>query len=414
MRDDILLNLDNPRQLEHLYRTDKPMFKTAFESLYPQMQGSVLAEAWHQRLTYSRDLSGWGAARDRTFVLLASLIAAFLAKLPALFSLDNERFYSRNVGFIVFPVLLIYFARKTNVSRRTGIWLAGLVGLSVVYINLLPQSRTSDTLVLACLYSPLWLWSLLGFAFGGGTFGKRADGLGFLRYNGDLAVMSALLLIAGGLTSALTINLFRLIGWNIADAYFNYIVVCGLAMVPVVATFLTQVQPTLVGLVSPVIARLFTPVVLVILLIYLVAMLASGKDPYHDREFLLLFNALLIGVMALIFFSLTGTNVERPGLIQLLILLLLSIVTVLINSIALSAILFRISEWGFTPNRTAVLGSNLLILAHLLVVGVRLWQTIARQTDLSRVNRAMTVFLPAYSVWSAIVTFVFPLLFGFR
>jgi hypothetical protein len=414
MRDEILSNLENPHQLEQLYHSDKPAFKTTFESLYPQLRNNLLADAWHQRLTYSQEALLWGTARDRMFVLVIALLAAFLAKLPAILSLSEERFYSRNLGFIVLPLLIGYFARKTNLSRKTVAGLAGLILIGVVYINVLPQRDSSDTLILACLYTPVWLWLLLGVAFSGDWFNRPISQLSFLRYNGDLAVMTALLLLAGGLTTGLTVNLFRLIGWDIIKFYFSHVVICGLAMLPIVATFLIQMQPTLVGKISPIIARIFTPIALVILLVYLVATITSGKDPYHDREFLLLFNALLIGVMALIFFSLAGTDIARPNLIQLLILLLLSIVTLLVNGIALSAILFRISEWGVTPNRAAVLGTNALILSHLLLVGTRLWQTIARRADLTRVNQSMTVFLPVYAAWSAIVTFLFPLLFDFK
>jgi hypothetical protein len=48
-------------------------------------------------------------------------------------------------------------------------------------------------------------------------------------------------------------------------------VVVGLAAVPLVATFLTQTNPQLVSKVSPVIARIFSPIVLVMLVIYLFA-----------------------------------------------------------------------------------------------------------------------------------------------
>ncbi|UJH92133.1 hypothetical protein LZ575_06015 [Antarcticibacterium sp. 1MA-6-2] len=103
--------------------------------------------------------------------------------------------------------------------------------------------------------------------------------------------------------TGITIGLFSLIGINIEQFYFEYVVVFGLPAIPILGTYLTQTNPHLVGKISPVIARIFSPLVLVMLVIYLVAMLYSGKDPYNDREFLLIFNVLLIGVMAIIFFS---------------------------------------------------------------------------------------------------------------
>ena len=67
-----------------------------------------------------------------------------------------------------------------------------------------------------------------------------------------------------------------------------------------------------------------------------------------------------------------------------------------------------------TPNRAAVLGANLLMLTHLLIVGARLFGALTRPNDLSLVSKSMALFLPIYSLWSAVVTFLFPLLFGFK
>jgi hypothetical protein len=414
MREDILLNLNNPEQLEALYRAKKPTFKTAFNDLYPQLHDNLLAEGWYQRLNYRQDDLFWGTPTERVFVAGASLIAALLVKLPEFLSLDQEFFFQRNIGFIVFPLLIAYFAWKNKISTKTGIWLTGFIGLAAVFINSLPKGQTSDTLLLSCIHLPLWLWSLLGFTLGGGTLKKEANWLGFLRNNGELAVVTALLLIAGGLTTGLTIGLFELIGWHIKDFYFNYVVVCGLSAVPIVATFLTQIQPSLVNKVAPVIANLFSPIALLMLVIYLVATISSGKDPYHDREFLLVFNALLIGVMALIFFSVAEASPSSKNLVQPIVLFFLSAVTILVNGIALSAVLFRISEWGITPNRLAVLGGNMLMLVHLFYVAIRLWGAMTRKNNLSLVGQSMTLFLPIYSIWSALVTFLFPFLFWFR
>lgn len=414
MREAILSNLDNPRQLETLYRTNQPTFKTVFNDLYPQLRDNPLAEGWYQRLNYSSEDFFWGTPRERAIVVGASGLAAFLAQLPKVLSIDPEFFYPRNVGFIVFPLLIAYFGWKAKISPKTGAWLAGAILIASGFINFLPKNQVSDTLILSCLHLPLWLWSILGFTFGGGRLRNGINWLGFLRYNGELAVMTALLLIAGGLTTALTINLFGLIGWRIEEFYFNYVVICGLAAVPIVGTFLTQTQPTLVSKVSPVIANLFSPVALVVLVVYLAATVFSGKNPYQDREFLLLFNALLVGVMALIFFSVAETTPTSKNSTQILILFLLSVVTVVVNGIALSAVLFRIAEGGITPNRAAVLGANILMLIHLLLMGVRLFGTLTRKNDLALVGKSMAVFLPIYSMWSAVVTFLFPLLFGFK
>jgi len=93
---------------------------------------------------------------------------------------------------------------------------------------------------------------------------------------------------------------------------------------------------------------------------------------------------------------------------------LLSVVTIAVNGIALSAIVFRISEWGLTPNRLAVLGSNVLMLGHLLFVSVKLFKTVTKKGTLIDVGRAVVLYMPVYIVWVLLVIFIFPLVFGFK
>src|SRR5690606_30658734 len=138
------------------------------------------------------------------------------------------------------------------------------------------------------------------------------------------------------------------------------------------------------------------------------------KDPYYDRESLLIFNGLLIGVIALIFFSIAETSNTVKSYMEIMILFILSIVTIIVNGIALSAILFRISEWGFTPNRTAVLGSNILILVNLFLIATQLYRVLSKKDDLAKVGKTIALYLPIYIIWTIIVTFLFPLLFGFK
>ena len=424
MKNEILANLDTPRVLEKLYREDKPAFRREFNALYPEITDTRLADFWYERLNYAAEKTFPFKQGELVFVVVATLLAGIGVKLPEIFPIDEISFHPKNMGFLVFPFLAAYFAWKNKLSGIKIAIIAGVMGLSMLFINLLPgalfggaqnnNAPLSDTLVLSCMHLLLFLWATTGFAFVGGQSGSFKKRLGYLSYNGDLLVMSALLLISSGILTGLTIGLFSLIGYNIAEFYFQYIVVCGLPAVPIVGTVLTQNIPELVQKVSPIIARIFSPLVLVTLLVYLGAIVFSGKDPYNDREFLLIFNILLIGVMALIFFSVAERAKTSAHRYEIMVLLLLSVVTILVNSIALSAIVFRISEWGFTPNRTAVLGANILILTNLLLVTQKLVKVLTRDADLTEVGKSIAAFLPVYWGWTAVVTFLFPFVFGFK
>ncbi len=414
MKEEILNHLDDPRELEKMYRVNKVVFKRTFSGLYPQLKGNALADGWHERLHYEADEINWGTRRELLLIIMAALVAGVFAKLPAILSLDEEHFYTRNVGFILLPVLSAYFAWKNKLSTKRILFIAGIILVGLVFINFLPSGVESDTLNLACIHIVLFLWSVLGFAFVGEQQNNEERRLAYLKYNGDLVVMTTLIVIGGGILTGITIGLFSLIGFNIEEFFFKNIVIFGLPAAPILGTYLTQANPQLVGKVSPVIAKIFSPLVLVMLVIYLLAMIYSGKDPYNDREFLLIFNGLLIGVMAIIFFSVaesSGTN-KTPA--ENWILFLLSVVTIIVNGIALSAIVFRISEWGLTPNRAAVLGGNVLILVNLFLVTAQLYKVISKKSGIGAVGKTIAAYLPVYIAWTIIVTFLFPFIFGFE
>lgn len=413
MKSHILSNLDNPHELERLYRSDRSTFKRTFKDLYPELKGHALASFWHERLTFAADEPTGATSRDLTFVIIVSLLAGVIAKAPAFFGIDEEFFYPRNIGFIIFPMLTSYFAWKNRLSMARIAVVALITVAAVVFINALPDVQKNDTLILSCIHLLLFLWCILGFAFVGHARNHYDTRLSFLKFNGDLVVIAALIVISGAIMTAITIGLFSVIGLNIETFYIEYIAVFGLSAIPIVGTHLTQTNPQLVGKVSPVIARIFSPLVLAMLVIYLIAMVYSGKDPYNDREFLLIFNGLLIGVMAIIFFSVAETS-RGKSRAEVWILFLLSAVTIVVNGIALSAILFRISEWGITPNRVAVLGGNVLILINLLLVTVQLFRVISRKEGIAGVGKAIAFYLPVYFVWTIVVTFIFPVAFGFQ
>ncbi len=414
MKDQIIQNLHNPKELEKLYRDNKLNFKKAFNSVYPEIQENTTAHIWYERLNYENDEISWGATNELLFIIIASFIAGVIAKLPQFIGINPEYFYPRNIVFVIFPLLTAYFVWKRK-SKTNRMAIASIVILiSVLFINSLPNNNTSDTLILACIHLPLLLWSVLGFIFVGDNLKNFQTRLDFLRYNGDLVVMTAIILIAGGILAGVTMGLFRLIDIQVEEFYFQYIGIWGLAAAPIVGTYLVQTNPHLVNKVSPVIAKVFTPLVLVTLIIYLIAVMYTGKDPYNDREFLLIFNMLLIGVMAIIFFSITETSKNAGGKFGFMMLFILSVVTIVINGIALSAILFRISEWGITPNRLAVLGGNILILINLLLVTFRLFKAIKDGNEINKVENSIASYLPIYSLWTILVTFVFPVIFNFK
>jgi hypothetical protein len=404
-------SLSEPAALERLYRQNPPAFTSAFLSIYEEIRDQPVAETWHERLVYSHEELAWGQRSDWAFLGIWVLVAAFFMQFPDIFGISHDAYFPRNVSFIVLAGMggLFAFQQRLGFSATWPALIAML--FSMIYINVVPMDQQSDAFVLACMHVPIFLWIFMGFLYVGGLNPAGPKGIEFLRFHGDLLVMVAVIALAGGLFTALTINLFHLINLDIETYYFQYGVLSLLPSVPVIAAFLVQKNPQLVSKISPLIARIFTPLVFLTLLLFLGATFFSEKDLFNDREYLLVFNGVLVGVMALLLFSLSEITKKSVSPFYQYLLVGLAALALLDNGLALSAIVFRLVEFGITPNRLAVLGSNLLMMGHVGWVTKNLIGFVRAQQDIRSVENGMTFFLPYYGAWAALVAFVFPLVF---
>jgi len=186
----------------------------------------------------------------------------------------------------------------------------------------------------------------------------------------------------------------------------------GAVSIPIVASFIIKYLNVVTNKIAPMIANIFGPLVLLTAIAFLVALIFTGKDLYGDRDFLLMFNVMLLGVMAVIVFSVTGTSTIKRQKFNETVLFALSIVTTVIDLIALSAIFYRLGTFGLTPNRLAVLGSNILILGNLLWITFDLYRVNTNKASIREVELSISKYLPVYLVWIVFVVFGFPLVFG--
>jgi len=414
MKDLILDNIHNPAALEAMYRKDATQFKLAFTSLYETIKHEPIAKVWHERLHYVQPSVNWGNRNEWWMVICVAAAASIVALVPNFIKIEEDVYYSRNVGLILFGALMAFFIFKQKQVLSSIIVPVVITVASVVYMNLLPNLPKSDSIVQAAIHMPLLLWVVFGYVFMNGGFAKSNSRISFLRFNGDFMVMSGLMLIAGGFFCGITIGLFSLIGIKIEYYFAHYIVPIGLSSAPVVAAFLVQNNNQLVSKISPVIARIFTPIVFVTLFIFIATIIAKGQYPNSNRDFLLLFNVLLVAVMALILFSLTEITKSSDQKMNHWLLLGLSVLTIVVNIIALLSISYRISSFGLSANRLSVLGADLLILFNLILVSRKLFLIVRGKVGVEEVEKSIAVFLPVYFIWTAFVAFGFPILFHFK
>jgi hypothetical protein len=81
--------------------------------------------------------------------------------------------------------------------------------------------------------------------------------------------------------------------------------------------------------------------------------------------------------------------------------------------VALRPIGARISEFGFTPNRVAALGMNVILLVNLGWSAVLYARFLRGRGAFATLERWQTNYLPVFAAWAAFVVIVFPPLFRY-
>ena len=359
-----------------------------------------------------------GEARTETIVVFAlATVAALAVKVPELFGLKwgtaDMPFYLRNFSLFVFPLLTGYFVWKRRLSGRRWAWLALAFAAAVVFANVYPFEPGSDTEMLTALHLPIALWLPVGIPYAGGRWSESTGRMDFVRFSGELFIYYALIALGGGVLVGFTMGMFQAIGINAEPVVRDWLVPCGMLGAVIVASWLVEAKQSVVENMAPVLTRLFTPLFALTLLVFLGTMVWTGRGIDIERNALIAFDLLLVLVLGLLLYSISARDPEAPpaGFDLLLVLLLVS--ALVADAFALAAIGARISELGFTPNRVAALGENLVLLGNLGWSTVLYVRFLRGHGPFASLERWQTAYLPTYSVWAAIVVVGFPPVFGF-
>ena len=387
------------------------------------------SQLWKQLVLDGNGNGGRAVAyRELALVTLVAVAAALAFKAPALFGANPfgpgaskggsvtgaESFYLRNAAVIVLPFLAGYFAWRRNLSRRTSLGLAAPFAIAALLVNVLPFERGGDTELLVAIHLPVVLWLAAGVAYLSGRWGTSAPQMDFVRFTGEWFIYYALVALGGGVLSGLTMGVFGAIGIDAAPLVGGWVLPCGAVGAVVVVAWLVEAKQSVIENMAPVLTGVFTPLFALMLVAALGGMVVTGNAIGADRNVLILLDGLLVVVLGLVLYSISARDPgAEPGLMDAAQLVLV-VSALLIDVLALVAILRRITEFGFTANRTAGLGLNVVLLANLAWSAWLLGTFMLRRRGFGNLERWQTAYIPVYAAWAVVVVAVFPPLFGFK
>jgi hypothetical protein len=376
---------------------------------------------WKQLVLSSEDAGDEGGTSRKEFLVAVALaIAAGVSiKVSLLFGVgfDDDAadwFYLRNLSLFALPFLAGYFAWKRRLSAARWRWLPLPFVAGAVFANLFPfEIDGSATQALTGLHLPIALWLAVGFAYAGCDWRNHSRRMDFVRFSGEWFIYYVLIALGGGVFMAFTMLLFSAIGLDAEGLLNKWLLPCGAMGAVVVAGWLVEAKQSVVENMAPVLTRLFTPLFAALLLIFLATMAVTGAGLDVERELLIGFDLLLALVLGLLLYALSARDPKVPAGAFDILLLVLVVAALVVDALALLAITARISEFGFSANKVAALGENIILLVNLGWSSWLYWRFLRGRGTFTALERWQTVYIPVYLVWAWLVVVLFPPLFDY-
>jgi hypothetical protein len=354
---------------------------------------------------------GWLAA---LLFAIAAALTLQVARLAAGFPAEESSWLLRNASLFVLPFLAGYFVGRRRIGLSQTLLTAIPFVVFAVVINLYPYVEGSATELLVAAHLPVVLWFVVAFPYMGGIVRSHERRMDFVRFTGEWFIYYVLIALGGGVLMALTALILEPTGVVDVERVAEWVLPSGAAGAVIVAAWLVESKQRVIENMAPVLTMLFTPLFALMLVIAAVVYAVTWLGGGFDRELLGAFDAMLVVVLGLVLYGMSARDPSKgPGWMDRI--QLVAVVSALVLDVmVLGAMIARIGDLGFTPNRTAALGLNLVLLVSL---GGTAWLSTRFLTGYStfhRLERWQTTYLPVFGVWGAVVVVVLPPLFSFR
>ncbi len=422
----------SPQQLEMIFQSacrenQLAEFTRDVFACYQEVPENLLYGAWYYRLLQTpaekeplRRGIAWRIAIPLS--LLNGLVLWLLSDPSLVLSQTLPRIPI--LALIWAPVVVLFlmvFVALVSRQRTRQVLLAG-VGLVLItaYVLALSVGRITYS-QLMLIHLPALAWIVFGIAL----IGLRSlpkERFAFLVKSIEIVVTGGLYLLAGAVFGIIVVGMFSALGIRMPDVIMRLITAGGAGLIPVLA-FASGYDPLAsplaqefrqgLGRLIALVPRLLLPLTLVILVIYLAIIPFFFVVPFQNRDVLIVYNAMLFAVMAL----LVGSTPLDPGELSPRLeqalrwgIVIVAGLAAVVSLYAFSATLYRTILGGLTANRLAVIGWNLVNLGLLVYLLIRQTRP-GKEGWVTSLHKVFSAGSVVYVIWIILLILIAPLLF---
>ena len=421
----------DPRGLEEAYQAarqndDEQAFATALLACHQESPDNLLYAAWYYRLQNAGS-AGEVKAKESNWKLavpvsLATGLLFWILSRPALEFPDQMPYLILTWAPAGALAVIAFLALVARSKSRSTFAAAACLLLVSAYVTAFATSKVHQNYRNLMLpHLPLLAWIATGYSI----LGHRSDKdnrFAFMIKSIEVFITGGLYIGAGGAFVGITIGLFEALGIHPSNEVSRLLYAGGGGLIPVLAVagvYDPLVRPAAqrfqhgLSRVIHTLMRLFLPLSLLVLLVYLFTIPFRFMEPFRNRDVLIVYNVMLFAVMGLLIGA-TPLKAEdlsprlqaalRTGIIAVASL------TALISLYALSATVYRTVLGGITMNRLTIIGWNSINIGILLLLLYRQFRR-SRAQWIQSLHATFSLGSAAYLIWALFLALAVPLLF---
>lgn len=325
----------------------------------------------------------------------------------------NSKFNLRNIAIIFLSFLFV-----------------SIINLSTIFFSAIGTIENikvySQFYYIKYVFSVIIFFIIIALSYNGFKVLNSKTISEFFTFSADISIFAAL--IAGvvstvfGIFAAIVIFLIKDI-FNILDEEII------LKLILLSISFLTSIFPFLVYTVyrkmktniSIYLSRILMPFSLLFIFILLILLLMPDIRPYDNRFTFILYNIMLAVIVLNMFFVRAD---YKSSIFTKALYIVLPIIAILFDILVLTSSLYRLAEYGITPNKITLVGTNLVMLGNLVFITFFNIKSILnifknnnediRDIKNITIGDSKSVFyIYVYVAWAFIVCFIMPLFYIF-
>lgn len=342
-------------------------------------------------------------------------------------------------SFYFYIFYFLCFSLIFNINSKFNLRNIAIIFLSFLFVSILNLSTIffsaigtienikvySQFYYIKYIFSVIIFFIIIALSYNGFQVLNSKTISEFFTFSADISIFAALIT---GVVSTVFGIFIAIVLYLIQDIIQSLDEKVIIKLIVLSISFLSSIFPFLVYIVykkmktniSIYLSRILMPFSLLFIFILLILLLMPDIRPYDNRVTFILYNIMLAVIVLNMFFVRAD---YKSSIFTKALYIVLPIVAILFDILVLTSSLYRLAEYGITPNKITLVGTNLVMLGNLVFITffniksiLNIFKNNEDIKDIKNITIGDTknvLYIYVYAAWAFIVCFIMPLFYIF-